>query len=143
MVRDYGSAHEIWLSYGKFLPDWTGTVNAPDDTGWGPFSGVTDFTNSRLEDFPGDDWISNPLHFPFPAELTLPLNLRERDSSGKLRWTHVISIEPVTDKGEPIGSERPFFLRPYADAFGDLNPGVPRTITMHREAVPSAVLEVR
>ncbi len=143
MVRDYGSAHEIWLSYGKFLPDWAGAVNSPDDTGWGPFSGVADFTNSRLEDFPGDDWISNPLHFPFPSELTLPLNLRERDASGALRWTHIISIEPMTDKGEAIGSERPFFLRPYVDLFGDLNPGTPRTITMHREAIPSAVLEVR
>ena len=143
MVRDYGSAQEIWLSYGKFLPDWTGAVNAPDDTGWGPFSGVVDYTNSRLEDFPGDDWISNPLHLPFPAALTLPLNLRERDTAGRLRWTHVISIEPLTDKGEPIGSERPFFIRPYLDSFGDQNPGIPRTITMRRDAIPSAAVEVR
>jgi hypothetical protein len=143
MVRDFGSSHEIWLSYGKFLPDWTGAVNSPDDTGWGPFSGVTDYTRARLEDFPGDDWISNPLHLPFPAELTLPLNLRERDASGTLRWTHVISIEPATDKGEAIGSERPFVLRPYVDVFGDLAPGAPRTITIHHDRIPSAVLEAQ
>jgi hypothetical protein len=136
MVRDYGSGHEIWLSYGKFLPDATGALNQPDDTGWGPFSGVPDFRNSRLEDFPGDDWISNPLGFPFPSELTLPLNLREKDSSGALRWTHVITIEPVSDKGESIGSERPFVVRPYVDPFGDLNPGVARTITYRPQNVP-------
>ena len=120
-----------------------GRIASEPDAGRRPFSGVADFTNSRLEDFPGDDWISNPLHFPFPSELTLPLNLRERDASGALRWTHIISIEPMTDKGEAIGSERPFFLRPYVDLFGDLNPGTPRTTTMHREAIPSAVPEVR
>jgi hypothetical protein len=143
MVRDYGTAQAIWLSYGKFIPDWTGAVNKPDDTGWGPFSGVTDYTNSRLEDFPGDDFISNPLHLPFPAQLTLPLNFRERDGTGRLRWTHLVSIEPATDAGEPVGSERPFFLRPYVDMFGDLNPGVPRVITLRADAVPSAVVEVR
>lgn len=143
MVRDHGSAQAIWLSYGKFLPDWTGALNQPDDTGWGPFSGVTDFSNSRLEDFPGDDWISNPLSFPFPAGLTLPLNLREKDAAGKLRWTHVITIEPSSDKGEAIGSEQPFFLKPYVDGFGDLNPGMPRTITFHKEAVPTGRVELR
>jgi hypothetical protein len=142
MVRDYGTPLAIWLSYGKFVPDWAGAVNSPDDTGWGPFSGVTDYTNSRLEDFPGDDYISNPLHLPFPSALTLPLDFRERNASGQLRWTHVISIEPGSDRGEPIGSERPFFLRPYVDPFGDLNPGAPRTITFHPDAVPSAVVEV-
>ena len=137
MVRDLGTPQEIWLSYGKFLPDWTGALNQPDDTGWGPFSGVPDYASSHLEDFPGDDWISNPLGFPFPSSLTLPLNLREKDASGKIRWSHVITIEPMSDKGEQIRTERPFFLRPYADSFGDLNPGRPRTITYHKEVVPS------
>lgn len=143
MVRDFGSPQEIWLSYGKFVPDWTGALNQPDDTGWGAFSGVTDFASLHLEDFPGDDWISNPLGFPFPSALSLPLNLREKDATGKLRWTHVISIEPMSDKGEPIGTERPFFLRPYSDPFGDLNPGMPRTITFHEEGVPTGRVEVR
>jgi hypothetical protein len=143
MVRDFGSPQEIWLSYGKFVPDWTGALNQPDDTGWGPFSGVANFASSHLEDFPGDDFISNPLHYPFPPALTLPLNFREKDATGKLRWTHVISIEPMSDKGEPIGSERPFFLRPYFDSFGDLNPGIPRTITFHKEVVPTGRVEAR
>lgn len=143
MVRDYGSSNEIWLSYGKFLPDWTGALNQPDDTGWGPFSGVPDFRNSRLEDFPGDDWISNPLGFPFPSELTLPLNFREKNSAGTLRWTHVITVEPISDKGESIGSERPFVIRPYVDSFGDLNPGVARTITYRPHNVPSGQVALR
>ena len=143
MVRDLGSANEIWLSYGKFLPDWTGAANQPDDTGWGPFSGVADYWNSRLEDFPGDDWISNPLKLPFPQQLQLPLDLREKDASGKLRWTHVITIEPMSDKGEAIGSERPFGIRPYVDPFGDLRAGDPRTISFHPENVPSGEVVVR
>jgi hypothetical protein len=142
MVRDIGQPTAIWLSYGKFLPDWTGAVNQPDDTGWGPFSGVLDFRRARLEDFPGDDWLSNPLNFPWKWDLTLPLDLREKDARG-LRWTHVITIEPATDKGEPITTERPFFMRPYIDLFGDLGPGVARTITPHFESMPRGTAEVR
>jgi hypothetical protein len=136
MVRDLGQAGAIWLSYGKFVPDWTGALNQPDDTGWGPFSGVLDFRRARLEDFPGDDWISNPLQLPWRAELTLPLNLREKNAQGQLRWTHVITIEPASDRGEAIGAERPFVLRPYVDSFGDLPPGTARTITFRADALP-------
>jgi hypothetical protein len=143
MVRDLGQTGAIWLSYGKFVPDWTGALNQPDDTGWGPFSGVIDFRRARLEDFPGDDWISNPLHLPWRAELTLPLNLREKDTQGRLRWSHVITIEPATDLGEAIGVERPFFLRPYVDSFGDLPPGVPRTITFRAETLPHGTATVQ
>jgi hypothetical protein len=143
MVRDINSPRAIWLSYGKFVPDWTGAVNQPDDTGWGPFSGVVDFRNSRLEDYPGDDWISNPLRLPWPSELPLPLDLREKDALGKLRWTHVISIEPATDRGEPLTTERPFILRPYVDLFGDLGPGVPRVLTLRMGGVPTGAAELR
>jgi hypothetical protein len=143
MVRDLGQASAIWLSYGKFVPDWTGALNQPDDTGWGPFSGVVDFRRARLEDFPGDDWISNPLHLPWRAELTLPLNLREKDVQGRLRWSHVITIEPASDRGEAIGAERPFFLRPYVDSFGDLPPGVARTITFRAETLPHGTATVQ
>jgi hypothetical protein len=143
MVRDIGQASAIWLSYGKFVPDWTGALNQPDDTGWGPFSGVLDFRRARLEDFPGDDWISNPLQLPWRAGLPLPLNLREKDDAGHLRWTHVVSIEPSTDRGEPVTTERPFFMRPYVDPFGDLGPGVARTITFHGESMPRGTAEVR
>lgn len=136
MVRDHGAPDAIWLSYGKFLPDVSGAVTTRDDTGWGPFSGVLDFETAGEEDFPGDDWFSNPLGFPFPSVLTLPLDLREKNTQGVGRWTHVITIEPMSDKGEPIGSERPFAVRPYRDPFGDGGPGVPRTITFHPDGVP-------
>lgn len=143
MVRDMGLPGAIWLSYGKFLPDYTGTVNSRDDTGWGPFSGVVDFRIDGEEEFPGDDWISNPLNYPFPKELTLPLELREQTPSGASRWTHVITIEPAWNRGEPIGSERPFLIRPYRDPFGMGDPGVARTITFHPDGVPSGAADVR
>jgi hypothetical protein len=143
MVRDMGSANEIWLSYGKFDPDPTGALSLKDDTGWGPFSGIVNFRTESVENFPGDDWISNPLGFPFPSQLTLPLNLREKNASGELRWSHVITIEPASDRGEPIGSERPFSLRPYHDPFGDARAGDPRKITYRPDAVPTGIVEVR
>jgi hypothetical protein len=143
MVRDIGSASAIWLSYGKFMPDYTGAVNSRDDTGWGPFSGVVDFRTDGEEEFPGDDWISNPLNFALPGGLALPLNLRETDAGGASRWTHVITIEPAWKRGEPIGAERPFLVRPYQDAFGGGAPGTPRTITYRPEAVPVAQVSVR
>jgi hypothetical protein len=143
MVRDIGTPKAIWLSYGKFLPDWTGALNQPDDTGWGPFSGVIDFRNAGLEDFPGDDWISNPLGLPWPSALVLPLDLREKDATGRLRWTHVISIEPATDRGEALTTERPFFMRPYADPFGDLPAGAARTVTLNVATMPSGSVTAR
>jgi hypothetical protein len=143
MVRDISQASAIWLSYGKFVPDWTGALNQPDDTGWGPFSGVIDFRTARTEDFPGDDWLSNPLHLPWRAELPLPLNLVEKDAQGRLRWTHVITIEPATDRGEPLTTERPFFMRPYTDPFGDLPPGAPRAITFHAETLPRGTVTLQ
>lgn len=143
MVRDLGQSSEIWLSYGKFLPDWTGAVNSADDTGWGPFSGVLDFRRARTEDFPGDDWISNPLGLPWNPALSLPLDLREHDAQGRLRWSHVITIEPATDRGESLTTERPFFLRPYVDPFGDLPPGIARTITYHPASLPRGTADLR
>ncbi len=137
MVRDIGQPNAIWLSYGKFTPDYTGAVNSRDDSGWGPFSGVVDFRTDGEEEFPGDDWISNPLNLPFPKELSLPLNLRETDASGAFRWTHVITIEPAWNRGEAVGAERPFFIRPYQDAFGGGAPGAPRSITYRAENLPT------
>jgi len=136
MVRDLGAPDAIWLSYGKFLPDASGAVASRDDTGWGAFSGVEDFQTAGEEEFPGDDWFSNPLGFPLPASLRLPLDLREQNAQGGGRWTHVLTIEPITDKGEPIGRERPFAIRPYRDAFGNQAPGIPRTITYRVDGVP-------
>jgi len=143
MVRDIGQPNAIWLSYGKFRPDYTGAVNSRDDTGWGPFSGVVDFRTEGEEEFPGDDWISNPLGYAFPKELSLPLNLRETAVNGVGRWTHVITIEPASNRGEPIGGERPFLIRPYQDPFGDGAPGTPRTITFRSENVPAGHAELK
>ena len=143
MVRDIDTPNAIWLSYGKFVPDWTGALNQPDDTGWGPFSGVTDFRNAGLEDFPGDDWISNPLNLPWRADLPLPLDLREKDAAGKLRWSHVITIEPAFDRGEALTTERPFFMRPYVDPFGDLPAGAARTVTLHLATMPAGSVTTR
>jgi hypothetical protein len=142
MVRDIDQPGATWLSYGKFLPDATGTINSRDDTGWGAFSGVTDFRTAGEEEFPGDDWISNPLGFPLPGGLTLPLNLREKNASGVVRWTHVITIEPASDRGEPITTERPFVIRPYRDPFGDGGPGIARSITYRSDGVPGGRVTV-
>jgi hypothetical protein len=143
MVRDIGTADAIWLSYGKFTPDYTGAVNTRDNTGWGPYSGVVDFRTDGEEEFPGDDWISNPLSFPLPNGLTLPLDLRETNASGVFRWTHVITIEPAWNRDEEIGTERPFLVRPYQDSFGGGGPGTARTITFHPDAVPGAHVTAR
>lgn len=143
MVRDYGGSNAIWLSYGKFRPDQAGAVNHRDDTGWGPFSGVLDFQTAGEEEYPGDDWISNPLKLPFPSQLTLPLNLRETSASGQHRWTHVITIEPAWNKGEPLTTEAPFLIRPYRDPFGSGAPGEPRTITYREDGVPRGTAAIR
>jgi hypothetical protein len=143
MVRDIDTPSAIWLSYGKFLPDATGAVNSRDDTGWGPFSGVTNFLTAGEEEFPGDDWISNPLGFPLPAGLTLPLDLREKNPGGTWRWTHVITVEPTSDRGEGVRNEKPFTIRPYRDPFGDGAPGSPRTITFRPDGLPSGQVVIQ
>lgn len=142
MVRDIDTPQAIWLSYGKFLPDEAGAVNKRDDTGWGHFSGVPDYRLGE-EEFPGDDWIDNIFAYPFPSALTLPLDLRERSADGGSRWTHVITIEPITDRGEAIGSERPFAIRPYRDPFGAGAAGIARTITYRREGIPRGEVSIR
>ena len=120
MVRDIDTPNAVWLSYGKFLPDASGTVNTRDDTGWGEFSGVTDFLKGE-EEFPGDDWISNPLGYPVPGGLTLP----------------------SSDRGEPVTTPRPFTIRPYRDPFGDGAPGAARTITFRADGVPRGEVTTR
>ena len=142
MVRDIDSPTPVWLSYGKFLPDASGAVNSRDDTGWGEFSGVTDFLKGE-EEFPGDDWISNPLGYQMPGGLSLPLNLREKTTSGVGRWTHLITIEPSSDRGEAVTTPRPFAVRPYRDPFGDGGPGVPRIITFRADGVPKGEVVLR
>lgn len=139
IVRDYGSPDEVWLSYGKFTPDRFGSVSRRDDTGSGPFSGAPGFAGPGPEEYPGNDWLENPLGLPLPAGLSLPLDLLEPSAGGGSRWTHVVSIEPATDRGEPIGAERPFFLQPYRDPVGLASPGTARTITFHADALPTGI----
>lgn len=144
MVRDIGTPQAIWLSYGKFVPDSHGVLAEKDDTGWGPFSGVEDWRTMGDDNFPGDDWVANPDHLPFPAALTLPLDLQERTAAGAPRWTHVITVEPARDRGEPIGSERPLPLfMPYVDAFAIKEAGEPQAITYHPEHVLSGEAVIR
>ncbi|HET9982950.1 MAG TPA: anti-sigma factor [Longimicrobiales bacterium] len=144
MVRDMGTPQAIWLSYGKFLPEAHGVVNQKDDTGWGPFSGVEDWRTMGDDNFPGDDWVGNPDNLPFPSALTLPVNLQEKTSAGAPRWTHVITVEPARDRGEPIGSERPLPLfMPYVDAFRVTNAGEPQAMTYHVEHLLSGEAVIR
>lgn len=143
VVRDVGLPGAVWFSYGKFLPDQTGAVSARDDQGWGAFSGVLDFASEQSEEFPGGDFISNPLHLPVPGDLLLPLNLTEKTAAGGSRWTHVITIEPAWNKGEGLATERPFFLAPYSDAVGSGGPGLPRTITYRASVIPSGSAVLR
>ena len=142
MARDIDTPNAVWLSYGKFLPDASGAVNSRDDTGWGEFSGVTDYLKGE-EEFPGDDWISNPLGYQMPGGLPLPLDLREKTPGGAGRWTHLITIEPSSDRGEAVTTPRPFTVRPYRDPFGDGGPGVPRTITFRAGGVPKGEVVLR
>jgi hypothetical protein len=135
VVRDFGSADPIWLSYGKFTPDQAGVVNRRDATGWGVFSGALDYRTAGAEDFPGDDWVSNPLNFAFPATLRLPINLAEtRD--GVPRWSHVITIEPAFDVAEALTTERPFPLILYRDEIRINEAGESQPITFRAESVP-------
>lgn len=149
VVRDLDTQGAVWLSYGKFLPDGTGALRSRDDTGWGAFSGVADFRTAGEEEYPGDDWISNPLGYPLPAGIALPLDLRERTAAGAARWTHVVTVEPASDRGEAITRERPFLLRPYRDAFRERVEGLPRSyglpqaITLRPEGLPRGIAEVR
>jgi hypothetical protein len=143
VVRDLGTATEVWLSYGKFVPDATGAVSEKDDDGWGPYSGVKDYDTAGIDNFPGSDWIENVLGLPFPSGVTLPLDLRERTAAGAGRWTHVITVEPARDRREPVHLARPFLIQPYRDAIGDGGPGKPRAITFRAESVPRGTAEVR
>jgi hypothetical protein len=143
VVRDFDQPSAVWFSMGKFVPDQTGAVNGYDDDGWGPFSGVLDFASEDSEEFPGSDFVSNPLNLPIPGNLALPLNLLETTTGGASRWTHVITIEPAWKRGEPMATERPFIIRPYYDPVGTAGPGLPRPITLHQNWVPQGTAQLR
>jgi len=143
VVRDIGAPDAVWLSYGKFVTDDGGAVAEKDDDGWGPLSGIPDYLTAGIDNFPGSDFLANPLGLPLPPGVTLPLDLRERDASGTGRWSHVITIEPAAERGEASTAARPFLVRPYRDPFGDAGAGRPRTITYRGDGVPHGTAEVR
>lgn len=146
IVRDYGSPHEVWMSYGKFRPDGFRQVRFRDDTGLGPFSGKEDYERALpLEArVPGDDWIANPLGLPLPPGVSLPLDLNGDAEAGvPSRWTHVITIEPYEERWEDPWTSRPTFLRPYRNPIGEAPPDEPRRVTFDPGTLPTGRAVVR
>lgn len=137
----------VWISYGKFRPDELGLLSSRDDTGTGPFSGAQDFRNAGVEDVPGEEWtsteVSDRLGLTLPASLDVPLLIDGVDASGKALWHHVITVEPAFDIDEPLMSGRPFPVQPYENPVGSAGPGVPRTIELAADRLPSAQLSPR
>jgi hypothetical protein len=133
IVRRLGTPEEVWLPYGKFVPDRFGLLTSRDNEGSGVFSGDADYVNGGVEDVPGSEWtttrVSSQLGLTVPGGLTLPLALDEVDpATGSAVWTHVITIEPIADEEEPLLTDRPFLLQPYRNPIGAGGPGVPREI---------------
>lgn len=160
VVRDFGSEEAVWLSYGKFEVDalpgpFHQRARFRDDVGLGPFSGRIDYVSAMEEEItmPGADWVANPLDLPVPGGLRLPLDLNGcvaseeqcRNASQEpepSRYTHVITIEPTRDRGEPPWLARPFFLRPYRNAIGEDGAGSPRVIEFFPDELPHGRAEL-
>lgn len=146
VVRDHGTADEIWLSYGKFEPDNFRKQRSRDNTGVGPFSGQIDYERWNPTEIvmPGDDWVANPHGYPVPGGLELPLDLNGNARSGApSRWTHVITIEPQTEEDEDAWAARPFLLRPYRNPIGEAAADVPRTVEYVPDGLPRATAALR
>jgi hypothetical protein len=157
-VHRHGTPDAVWVSYGKFRPDLRGLLSSRDDTGSGPYSGDEDFLNGGVEDVPGEEWvtdrIAHQLGVSLPPGVAVPFDLDAEDPvTGEAEWTHVITIEPAFDEGEPLFQGRPFTLRPYRNAIGAGGPGCreiqpiacpgdPRVIEFV-EAAPTASVRTR
>lgn len=152
IVYDYGTAGDVWISYGKFLADDTQRARGRDDTGAGPLSGQLEYEDALPIEviMPGDDWVANPHGFDVPGGLDLPFDLNGCTRSpeycalvgteyGPSHWTHVITIEPAFDRGEPILTEKPFLIQPYRNPIGEGTPEVERVVEFHPEMVPRGV----
>jgi len=143
IVRNYGTADEVWISFGKYRPDFFGLLTSRDDTGSGPYSGDEDYLNAGVEDVPGDEYttaeVADQLGLHIPGDLEMPILLNEVDpATGEAVWTHVITIEPAFDEDEPLYTNDPFVLRPYRNPIGEGGPGEPRVIQFVPENVPTA-----
>lgn len=142
VVHRKGTPDEVWLPYGKFRPDEHQLLSSRDDDGSGPFSGDEDYRNGGIEDVPGQEWTTNPFGLRVPGDLPLPFALDSVDArTGEAVWTHVITIEPAFDEGEPTLSDRPFLLRPYSNPIGSGGPGAPREI-LYTGELPAATVRV-
>lgn len=152
VVRDYGTPHEVWLSYGQFESDQFRKARSRDETGLGPFSGQIDYREAMAREvqFPGDDWVANPLDLPVPGELQLPLDLNgctadhatcdaRRQEWGPSRYTHVITIQPWDDRATPPWQRRPFFVRPYRNPIGETDWQTPRVIDHYPDELPRGI----
>lgn len=141
VVRDHGTADDVWFSYGQFEADAFRKARFRDETGLGPFSGQIDYREAmpREIQFPGDDWVANPLDIDVPGDVPLPLDLNgcladpgicaaARQEHGPSRYTHVITIEPWEDRDTDPWARAPFFLRPYRNPIGEANYQTPREI---------------
>ncbi len=154
IVLDYGSSAAVWFSYGKFAIDVDKQAKFEDDTGFGPFSGRLNYTLDPLDEIamPGDDWVANALGVPLPGGLpdeVLPLDLNGCAEStcrafwqGPSRFTHVITVEPITDVGEDPWLARPFYVAPYRNPIGQGDPNVDRVIQYFPAELPSGVATI-
>ncbi len=145
VVRDYGSASEVWLSYGKFQPDQRRQARFRDDTGLGPFSGQIDYEHAMPQEIvmPGDDWVANPHGYPVPGGLELPLDLNGSAAEGiPSRYTHVITVEPMPDTAEAPWLARPFLVQPYRNAIGQGPPDERRVVELFPGGLPRGTARI-
>jgi len=154
-VFHHGKPDEVWVSYGKFRPDGRGLLSSRDDTGSGPYSGDEDYLNAGVEDVPGEEWtteaIAVQIGVSLPAGVSIPFDLDSEDPvTFEAEWTHVITIEPAFDEGEPMFQGHPFVIQPYRNPIGvggegcreiqpHACPGDPRTI-LYEEEPPTATI---
>lgn len=154
VVQDYGSDQECWISYGKMVPGIGNRLNRQDNTGFGPFSGYRDYVANPIaieHNFPGDDWVENPLDLPVPCGLEIPLDLNGNAARGiESRWTHVITIEPAADglvespEVDPAAPllARPFLIRPYVNPIGTGLADHARVILFNPDGVPRGTAQL-
>lgn len=154
VVLDYGQPTEVWFSYGKFDIDVDKQAKFEDDTGFGPFSGRLDYVSDPFDEIamPGDDWVGNALGLPLPGGLSdtlLPLDLNGCAEAtcrpfwrGPSRFTHVITVEPITDRGEDPWLAEPFFVAPYRNPIGEGDPNVNRVLEYKPDELPSGVATI-
>lgn len=156
VVRDYGTPQAVWLSYGKFIPNFRREQATRDRSGLGPFSLRLDYENALPDDvfFPGDDWLTNGHGLPVPGGLTLPLDLNgcldgqaacaaAGQEYGPSRYTHVITIEPELEEEEDPWLAVPFPIQPYRNAIAEGAPDEPRTVLFYEDELPRGTARLR